>query len=250
MSTEVVSWAERLQKEAREVAATEAMTVQGMSFRGGVVSMNGVPVPGNSMDVMIVGYVFENRWFKDRFDPDKKVDPTCFSQSLTGEGMVPHDLSGEKQGDACDYGRCPKFEWKSDPVTQKGKACKEIRKLVMIPGNALKEGADGVSKAEMAVATIPVTSVRNWSAFVNRVAAEYQLPPWAVLCKISCAPHPKKQLEITFEPIAGVTNDDLLGALDRKRQEAVKIAMQPYENSGGEPAAAASTPAPKTGKKY
>jgi hypothetical protein len=214
------------------------------------MTLNGNPVPGNSMEVMILGYVFENRYFKNRFDPDKKEDPVCFSLSATGENMVPDDASGEKQGAACAYGQCDKFEWKSDPVTRKGKACKEIRRLVMIPGSVLRDEEAGIARAELAFATIPVTSVKNWSAFVNRVAAEYQLPPWAVLCKLSVAPHARTQLEVTFEPLAGVSKDSILDALDRKRQAAMKIAMKTYENSGGEGVVTTPAPAPKTGRKY
>ena len=56
---------------------------------------------------------------------------------------------------------------KIDPRKQgnKGKACKERRRLAIIPAAAIKDGE--IAKAELAVLSLPVTSLGNWGNYVN-----------------------------------------------------------------------------------
>lgn len=242
-STALTNWDEELAKQAREVAAAERPSVSNISARAGVLSYQGTPIPGNKLPVIVVATAYENQYFPSSFDPNKTEAPTCFALSIDGLDMVPHENSREKQADSC--AECPMFKWGSDPKGGKGKACKSKRRLVLIPANALE---DGVEKAEMAQLTLPVTSVKNWGNYVNRLAATVKRPPWAVITEVKTQPHVKNQFEIVFEPVSAVDSEHL-GALSVLREAADNIALRPYEIPTEE-AEAEEEPKPKGKRKY
>ena len=88
-----------------------------------------------------------------------------------------------------------------------------------------------VAEAEVAMMSIPVTSVKNWSNYVNKVGASYRRPPWAVVTTIKVVPDQKTQFKVTFDSPKAL-NDELLGALDTKRSSVVPALTQPYDPPG------------------
>jgi hypothetical protein len=245
-SKEIVNWEEKLAAEAKAVATLERPSLTSVSLRSGVMSINDVAVPGNKLDCVVIASVFEHQYFAKPYDPNNITAPDCFALSLTGKDMVPHDDVPEKQSTIC--ANCGKFQWGSDPKpNSKGKACKEKRRLAILPAASLKDGE--VLKAEMATMTLPVTSVRNWGNYVNSVAAEFGRPPWAMLTEISVHPHMKNQFEVKFQA-RGVVSDGYLSDLNKRAIGAADTLMTPYDMStwGQEPEPQAA-PA-KTNKKY
>jgi hypothetical protein len=230
-STELVNWEEKMLQEAKDVAAVERPSVGILSFRSGILSYEGNEVPGNNMDCIIVASAFENRLYKGAWDPDNIDSPDCFAIGLAQEGvapvMSPHDNVAHPENDICKG--CKQNEWGSDTSRpgSKGKACKEIRRLALIPYND-ELTVESITGAEVALAKIPVTSVRNWGNFVNMVGAKYKRPPWAVAANISVKPHTKWQLEVSFNFVAPMPTE-LLGALDAKRQSVLPALMAPYD---------------------
>lgn len=244
-SKELVNWEEKMAAEAKEAAALERPSVTGLSFRSGMMSINDVPVPGNKMDCVIVAAVFENAFFSKPYDANNIVPPDCFALSSAKEDLVPHADVPEPVHAQC-LG-CPNMEWGSDPKpNSRGKACKEKRRLAIIPAVSIKDGE--IIKAEIATATLPVTSVRNWGNYVNQVAAEFGRPTWAVLTEISVVPHIKNQFEVKFT-CRGLVSTEYLADLNKKTDLALPLLMTPYDMSqlGKEPEQKAPT---KTGKKY
>ena len=246
-SKEIVNWEERLAQDAKAVAALERPAVSAVSLRSGVMSINDQPVPGNRLPCVVVAAVFENVLYTKQFDPNVVWPPDCFAQSLDGKEMHKHEVCADNEyGPACET--CDMFKWGSDtrrPVS-KGKACKERRKLAILPATAIADGE--IMKAEMAILSVPVTSVRNWGNFVNSVAAEYGRPFWAMLTEISVHPHVKNQFEVRFAA-NGVVSDKYLGDLSKRVQAGQELLMQPYDLT---PPVEQQPPQPaaKSGKKY
>lgn len=222
---QVVQWTEELARQAKEVASLERPSVSIISLKSGVMRWQDQPVPNNQLDVIVVASVFEHRWFKNRFDPDNIETPACFALSSTGRDMAPHEKSPEAQSDVCET--CEKFQWNSAD-NGKGKACKAVRRLALLPVSSVKDG--NVKTAEMAIISIPVTSVKNWANYANKVAAQYERPPWAVITKIKVGPHSKNQFEVTFETI-GMVDDSLLMDMMQRNESATETLMSPYEPS-------------------
>lgn len=219
-----VQWDEELAKYANEVASTETPKLANFSFRAGVLAFNGVALPGNKLECIIVASAFVHRLYEGAFDADNPQSPICFALSLSGEDMVPHELSQSPQSDTCET--CENFKWGS-AEKGRGKACKAGRRLIAIPKTAL---VNGVAKAEMGMMTLPVTSVRGWGNYVNALATQYRRPPWAMLTEVSVVPDVKTQFQVKFEPTAMVENEHL-GAIQKKIELANAVLLAPYEFS-------------------
>jgi hypothetical protein len=223
MTKELTNWKDEMAKSAKAVAEQHTAPVSGISLKSGVMSYNGEPVPGNKLECIILTSVFENTYFPGRYDPDKIVPPACYSKSVHKEGMVPYENVLDQQGDAC--ATCANSQWGSDPNGGKGKACKEKVKLAIIPA-----GLDStqVATAEVAIMTIPVTSVRNWGNYTNLLAAKYARPSWGISSFISVKPDAKTQFKVNFEegvPLA----DDMLGAVHDRIAKATEALLDGYD---------------------
>jgi hypothetical protein len=230
-SKEVVSWKERAAKDAQDVAKVERPQLGAIGTRGGFLSYGGSEVKGNKLDVVVIGYTFENNYYKERFDPNNPRNPDCFAFGVARDGeepiMVPHSSIESPMHDVCIG--CAMAEWGSTPTGGRGKACKEIRKLAVLPVSALTS-PEAVAKAELAVLKVPVTSVRNWKTYVNLIAASHQLPPYAMITTVAPRPHPKNQFEITFEAV-GTVADDYMDAIVARIDAVYNVLTQPYDRN-------------------
>lgn len=242
MTNEVVTWKEELAAAAKAVAKVERPSVAGISLKAGMMQLSRVPVPGNKLLCVVVASIFENKYFSGAYDPNKVVPPDCFAYSDDGENMAPHAEAKDPQSASC--AGCPQTQWGSavsNGRPSKGKACKEVRKLALLPASALIENG-GVNGSEMAIISIPVTSVKNWSNYVNELNNEFARPPWAVLTEISVTPDAKTQFKVHFK-YAGTVNDEYLGPMRERIASATQVLTQPYEYSEETP------PPADTGKK-
>lgn len=129
-------------------------------------------------------------------------------------------------------------EWGSAGEGRRGKACKETRRLAVIPADSLDSVEDLVG-AELAMAKIPVTSVANWSNYVHKTSAVDGLPFWAVLTEMSVKPHIKNQFEVNFNREEVIDDTDALAAIMKKVEMVDAFVMAPYSIAADE-----DTPAP------
>ncbi len=219
--------------EAKDAAAQERPAVSKFSTRAGVLQIGGNPVPGNNLDAVILFGSYRNVWYDGAFDADNIKNPSCFSLAENDEGMVPDPSVQDPPNGTCKG--CPKNEWKSDVrdgKTRKGKACKESRRLVLMPAAAVLEGGEkGILAAELAILDLPVTSAKNYGAFVNAVAATAGVPPYACIANVKLQPHPKNQFEVIITPIKVVPTVEAVRALKRRVDDARKLALEPYDET-------------------
>jgi hypothetical protein len=226
-----VSWEEQMKADARSQLANERPAMSFMSLKSGVMSIGDNAVEGNELDCIIVASVSENQWFKDRYDPNVRSNPTCYA---IGEGksdtLTPYAESEAKQAESC--GDCDKFQWGSDPNGGRGKACKERRKLALIPADM---------SAEVLLLSIPPTSLKNWANHVAKVVATTGMSTLGVISKIKVAPNAKNQFEVQFTIVDRVPAEHL-PALMAKKAEMTAVMTQPYPEIEEQPE-------PKGGKK-
>jgi hypothetical protein len=212
-----VSWEEQMKADAKAQISAERPALAIMSLKSGVMSIGEEPVPGNEISAIVVASVAENSYYSTRYDPNVRTNPDCYA---IGEGkaqdLVPYDESKNKQADACV--KCEKFEWGSDPNGGRGKACKERRRLALIP-------ADGAS--EMVLLSIPPTSLKNWANHVAKIVATTGMPSYGVVTQIKVVPSAKNQFEVKFE-IVGKVPEHALQSVMAKKAEALEIMTQPY----------------------
>jgi hypothetical protein len=220
----------RLAAKAQNVAAAERPSVSKFGLKSGVLSYGGNPIPNNEVEVIVLTAVHRNTWYAGRYDPNNIVNPNCFSMSLSGEDMVPDKVVTDPPHSTCKG--CPKSEWKSDPNTLKGKACKESRRLVLIPATVLQDAdpAAAVMAAELAIMDLPVTSGKNYSNFVNSLAAVANVPPYAAVTNIKVTPDAKTQFKVNFTPLNVVPSMEILDAIEKRIPEAERLGMQGYDD--------------------
>ncbi len=141
------------------------------------------------------------------------------------EELAPHS-NANAQAEVCS--KCGKNEWGSDPrPNSRGKACKEIRRLAVIPFTD-QLTPENVAETEMAIIKLPVTSVKNWSNYVNKVGASLKRPPWSVITQIKVEPSQKNQFTVLFD-CGGAVDAEFLQALNEKRESVLPALTAPYD---------------------
>ena len=256
-SKAIVPWDEQLARDA-EIAAELERNAGGGSFfsvRGGMLTFNDAPVPNNTMGVIIIDGIFENVFYEGDFDASNPVPPKCFAFARDEKDLAPHEevvKRNQQQNDIC-LG-CEKNEW-GTADKGRGKACRNTRRLAMIPGGAFDEKTgrfvpirdeEMIEKAPIGFLKLPVTSVKGYATFVKQIAGGMKLPPHGIFTKIKVIPDPKNQLMVTVEALGAIPHS-LLAVVMKRREEAKLLIEQPYPLDMGDDAGGRK-PAPKGGK--
>lgn len=222
---------------------------QSISLRGGILSYQEQELPGNQMVMVVLDSVQENTFFSGAFDPDSMVPPVCYAFArgkLEARTMGPH----ESMADHLDYfdpqaDTCSSCKWNvfGSADVGKGKACKEKRRLIMIPAGwyqpvkpkskdlelHLFDDPKELESADLIRMTVPVTSVAHWSAYVQSVTASHNLPTCGVVTRIWLEPHAKSQFKVHFELIEKLPPEfaKVILAKQAQAEEAIITAYTP-----------------------
>lgn len=236
---QMIKWDEELAKYADKSEAQEDTAVGGsgmkyFSLKSGVLSFDEAVMPHNKVPVVILDSIFEHAYYEGRYDPESPSPPTCFALGRDEGELVPHkDVieRGQNPHDACEG--CPMNEFGSAD-TGRGKACKNVRRLAMIPaGKFAKNGAftmiedeEHYAEAGLAFMRVPVTSTPAYKAYVKSLAANLRKPTFAVVTEISLVPDPKNQFAVKFEALDELPVE-LLDTVFKRVQEASAIIETP-----------------------
>lgn len=241
MSNDLVSIRERLKADAQKAASQEVVRGQFFKMRAGQLSFDGREIPNNTMGVVILSSLFENVYYGGEFDSDTPTPPECFAFSAEGEeGMAPHPtvvVDGRAKHAECRT--CPMNAWGSSDKG-KGKACKNTRRLAMIPAGTFDNksvftpyGLDDLKAANVGYMRLPVTSVTNYGNYVKQAATVLGLPPYALFTKVYVKPDRKTQFKIHFEVISEIP-DDCLADIHARHEEVSATIDFPYSRPSDE----------------
>ena len=220
--------AQMLAEAADEEAQLERPGLPAISLRSGMMSYLDTVVEGNTMDVVVLGASFERSLYTSAFDPDEVSPPDCWALSLTGNDMGPDKDYGF--GLSCDS--CPNNQWGSDirdGKPAKGKRCKERRRLVVAPASVVEKGS--ARDAELASLKIPVTSVKNWGTYINKLRSGLARPVWSVVTNLKLVPDQRTQFKLQFDFVSPINDTALLDELKQLNAESSVYTMQPFEMS-------------------
>lgn len=250
-----VDWEAQMANLAGAYKSAEANTGGGafLSIRAGVLSFDGAPVPGNNIDAVVLEAIHENAYYAEDFDADNLKPPVCFAYSdsrdtlkpgedaaLLETRMKPHPDSSEPQHETCKG--CPQNEfWTADKG--KGKACKNIRKLVLLHSDYLKK-PDSIEAAPLIQLKVPVTSCGGWAGHVKKIANVLEKPPFAVVTNIAVFPDPKKQVVVKFDVKSEIPKA-ILGPVFLRHKEGYALLTVPYQADSGEKGGSGKRPASK-----
>jgi hypothetical protein len=242
MTTEIANYDEMLAALAKKATKTEKPSSSSIGVRAGVLSYNGTPVPGNKLGAIIIASTHANLLYEGKYDPNNLSNPVCYAYSEDPDEieLKPHPKSSKPQSDKCET--CPMNQWGSDPDGGRGKACKNTRRLALVPDGVTPED---LATAEVATLSLPVMSVKNWGNYVNKLATLFGMPPLALKTVVSTQPDQKSQFKITFDD-AGPVDKSLIPGLLAKVQTAQQMLEREYEaNPEADEEAAEKKPAKK-----
>lgn len=221
------NWKDQMANEAKVLARSFRPSTTQISTKSGIMTYMGQAVPNNELNVIILATINENNFFEGKFDPRNPRNPICFAFGKpqpdgSKPSMVPPAelVEPNRQASNCDV--CDWSKWNSDSesVSGKGKRCKELYKLGLIPVSG-----DG---NEMAILRVPVTSRKNYEVYINTLAAAAARPPWGVVTKVKVKPHVKNQFEVVFSLVEPLP-EEALGNVWKKIDGAYETLMQPYD---------------------
>jgi hypothetical protein len=229
-------WEQKMVEAAAKSAKAERAVsgLKGISTRGGILTVDEQPVPGNELDVVVLVAVHENQYHTKAYDPNTPQIPDCYAfgdpDADDPEGsMAPHEEAEDKQGD--DNGLCANCWANAMGSAQvgRGKACKNVRRLALVTADAL-ESAESLADTEVRVLKVPVMSVKGWAMYVrNTLDQELHRPYWGVVTTIKVVPDAKSQFRVTFAFKELVDFDDeVYAALEKKQAEVKPQLVAPY----------------------
>lgn len=254
MATDVTKYDERFAAMAQEYAQVERVSGNFISTKGGVLTYENEPLPGNQMAVIILDVVHERTFYAEKYDSSREhaTPPVCYAFGRTEEDvaeMAPHptmqvDLSYfQPQSDLCST--CPNNEWGSSD-TGRGKACAERRRMALLPAGYFtpKRGSRDFDlnlfddpkhfkSADIAYLKLPVMSVKDWARYVTDIAASLRRPPLAVISRVYLEPDPKSQFRVKFEMIEELPSDLYEIVMERHREAKTQI-IQGYNPPSGD----------------
>jgi hypothetical protein len=233
-AAELTNYAEQLAQFADSTtAAAGSPSGSFISFQAGQISIGGNPVKGNSLDVIVVDAIWENVYYKGKYDPNNKVPPDCYAFAREDKDLAPHPECTAPQAETCAV--CPLNVFGSSDTG--GKACKNVRRLALLAA----DGAD-LESGEILYAKIPVTSVKGWLFYVKGLKSTMARPHFAVVTNLSTVPDPKSQFRVVFQHVSNLEGPAVAAAIARYTREVEENnIMFPYSKPAED--AAPATPA-------
>lgn len=204
-----------------------------LSTKSGVLTYRGNPIANNSLDCVILAGPIERLYYDSRYDPTKIVGPKCFAIATVATGMGPSAVVSDPMRKECEG--CPCNEWGSAANGGKGKACRETRRLLLLPADSIASPA-AVQAAEVVVLRPPVTSIRAYTTYIQTVAATLRRPSLGVVTTIAVVPDAKTQFKVTFTMKSVVQDADVLNALITRGTSESQKALE-FTNFVGDDAA-------------
>jgi hypothetical protein len=189
---------------------------------------NGTKTAG-PIDLVIVDFCTQHTLYPGAFDPKNIVPPICFAIGSNPSAMVPSKNSPELQSDAC--GACPMNQYESAAVG-KGKACKNSRKLAVLPPDASADDP-------IWILNVSPTALKGFDAFVSSVARQFVVPPYGVVVSVSFDPNQTYASLVFNDPRP---NENVEVAYSRRAEAADLLKAEP-DVSGYVPLVKKPTPA-------
>ena len=253
MTNEVTVFDEKWASQAKQYASTERTVSGFITHRAGQFKAGEMEFP--ELCAIILESVPENAYYGASFDPNKLTPPKCFAFGEPGSGdeseMAPHPaMQADPDWFEPQSEDCKSCQWNQFGSAEKGKgkACKNGRRLVVIPAGTFSkrkgsrdldldlyvgddvpanEAREHLANADAYVLKVPPTSIKEWRAFVHLINNEYHRPPQGVVTRIWTEPMTNGGHKLCFEPLA-LLPDDTYPVMEQRNAEARATIVQPY----------------------
>jgi len=223
-STDLASIQEQLAKEAENIGdQVGGASTNAISLKDKVFTMPGGEVLTDAIQLVIVDFISMNKFYDGKYNANNPEPPVCFAINKIPSELAPSGNAPEVQSEG-DCAECPMSQWGSDGD---GKACKETRRLAVLP-------VDATDDDQIMTLNVPPTAIKGYDAYVKQVAKLFQTSPIGVITTIDF--HPEKDYPL---PIFGnaVPNPEIASFFARRAEAAEVLAVEPdYSGQTAEPA--------------
>lgn len=244
--TAVTPWDEQMAALGQQYATQEATGGSFLSTKGGILTFQDEPLPGNQMAVIILDVAHERTFYAEKYQAgaENNLPPVCYAleraldvEAVATMGPHPSMQAGPDyfvpQNDVC--ATCPNNEWGTSD-TGKGKACGERRRLAMLPAGYYqpKRGSRDMelhlfddpahyASADIAYLKLPVMSVKDWGRYTGQLSASHSRPPFGAITRVYLEPDPKSQFRVKFEMLELLPAELFQTIYDRHVEAAASI---------------------------
>jgi hypothetical protein len=233
LSTQINSYDEEFAAAAVAGAQRSSKLAGGgkyLSLSQGILKHEGQPIPGSAIDCIILDWCAHNTYYEGLYDAKNVTSPVCFAFEPDEEEslMAPHVHSLKPQHTDCVS--CPKNQFGSAPNGRAGKACKNLRRLLLVPCGETKQGRFTPGKVLEPVVLglhVPPTSTKAFDAYIKMLAHVEKRPSFGVHTRVIVTPHPTNQIEVSFEYLGKVDNSLVRPILDLRDSSAPEL-RAPY----------------------
>jgi hypothetical protein len=170
---------------------------------------------GKELNVVVLDYAMVNAYYDRAYVANDPKPPACFAVAQKKADMAPVATSPVPQHEECKT--CPHNQWQSAGSGSKGKACKNMRLLAVVP-------IVNIAEADIWLLSVPPSSTNKYDEYVRDLATEANLAPLFVHTIIG------QDKKITyaaprFEHGHALNKDDLSAAISRL-EEARKLVLE------------------------
>ena len=166
----------------------------------------------DSLDAVIVDFIYFNKYYEGAFDSNNIVPPNCFSLSPLPNGMTPSSNAPEAQHDNC--AACAQNQFGSNG---KGKACQNRILMALLP-------SDATSETPFMILDISPTALKGFNAYVQALMRSYNRPPYGVITKIEFNEAVKWDAPVFGDPQL-IEDVDFITMVRARLQEARELLM-------------------------
>jgi hypothetical protein len=132
-----------------------------INTKGKVFTLPNGSASDGPLTCVVLDWVTANTYFTGIYNPKDPQPPICWAIAREPGKAAPSKHAPQAQAETC--AKCPKNEWGSDPGGGKGKACKNTRRLLVVP-------ADADEKTQPWVISVSPTGLKHFDKYVNSLA--------------------------------------------------------------------------------
>lgn len=177
----IVALEEQLRNELAALGgAIEPPSSNKISTKGKVFTLPDGRSSSNPLNVVILDFVAYNSYYTQAWNPNVRAKPACWSIGKVLDEMVPSDKVPTPQHTDCKT--CPKGQFGSAPGGGKGKACKNIRRLLVVEPSFDE-------KSEPMTLDVSPTGLKSWNRYVDFLRKAHAVLPLQVVTEVKFDPN-------------------------------------------------------------
>ena len=160
------------------------------------------------LDVVIVDFVYANKYYASAYQKDSIVPPDCFAIAAIDKDLTPSPNSPDVQSQVGCAG-CAQNQFGSKG---NGKACSNRILMAVLPQDAGPE-------TPFAVLDVPPTSIKGFQQYATSVARGLGRPPFGVVTHIEQDPS-ETYAKLIFSDPQPLDDAEFIGLIRSRREEA------------------------------